>query len=1007
MTDSLARLTAALSDRYRIERELGQGGMATVYLAHDIKHDRQVAVKVLRPELAAVIGAERFLAEIRTTANLQHPHILPLFDSGKAVGRSGGLSEGSPAEFLFYIMPFIDGESLRDRLSRDRQLPVDEALRLTAEVAEALDYANERGIVHRDIKPDNILLSRGHALVTDFGIALAVSQAGGTRLTETGLSVGTPDYMSPEQAAGDRELDCRSDVYSLGCLLYEMLSGHPPFLGRTGQEVRARHALDPVPPLRAARATVPDAVEASVQRALSKQPADRFRTAGEFAGALRVGQPSVVRAARHATSGGGRRQKQVLALGALGLLAVGVVWIAPLLRSPQVKASASVIAVVPFTPSAADTGLTRLGRDLVFTVSANLDGVGPIRSVDPHTIMAQLGRQAEDLTRSGAEQLARRLGAGSVLHGSLVRVGTMVRIDLGLFSADSGARLAQIAVVAPPDSIQALTDSITRSVLRQIWQRGAPPTPSLDAALKTRSSEALRALLDGERAMGENRWVDAAAHYERAMAADSTFWLAYWRRLFCHGWIPGEELDSALVQTVRNHRSELPEADRLLVEVGMHLSDSLSQVLAVGLGVTRRFPDNWFGWFDYADDLTHYGPLMGVSAEQTRAAWHKTTELNPTFVPAWDHRLVVAALHHDTLEGAAAIDTLERLSDGPDSAVVQQRARWQFFRMILDEERGRPKSGALLDSVARASVRTNGGSFFPAAFGLADLEDQIDRRFLALGVDAPLRLVIRRRQIAAAVTRGDWDAALAAAEAAVPVLAVETPEFALEPYRIAVVGAWIGGIEPADAARRGATAARAAARLGAGAEMEVVWLDGLLALVRKDRAALAAARAAAARISHPSTAVVDGSLAAFDLALAGREREAGESLAAIQWRQSERGYRDVWELPTALVTSRPLAAQWRLSAGDSVEALRLLVWTDGFYVGQFGRWTSRLRGPIYFERARIEEGLGQADAARRHYELFLRYYDQPVPRLRPMIDEAEAALRRLAGPVDGSRAQAP
>ena len=219
MTDSLARLSAALTDRYDIQEEIGAGGMATVYLAHDVKHDRKVALKVLRPELAAVIGAERFLQEIKVTANLQHPHILPLHESGEA------------DSFLYYVMPLVEDDSLRERLLREKRLPVGDALEITKAVASALDYAHRHGVIHRDIKPENVLLHDGQALVADFGIALAVSQAGGTRLTETGLSVGTPHYMSPEQAMGDRELDARSDVYSLGAMLYEMLVGEPPFTG--------------------------------------------------------------------------------------------------------------------------------------------------------------------------------------------------------------------------------------------------------------------------------------------------------------------------------------------------------------------------------------------------------------------------------------------------------------------------------------------------------------------------------------------------------------------------------------------------------------------------------------------------------------------------------------------------------------------------------------------------------------------------------------------------------
>jgi len=280
MTETPARLSAALADRYRIERELGQGGMATVYLADDLKHDRKVAIKVLRPELAAVIGAERFLSEIKTTANLQHPHILPLFDSGAA----GGGAEGQ--SFLYYVMPFVEGESLRDRLNREKQLPIADAIRIASEVASALDYAHRRDVIHRDIKPENILLHDGRALVADFGIALAASRAGGTRMTETGMSLGTPHYMSPEQAMGEREITARSDVYALGCVLYEMLTGDPPFTGSTAQAIVARVVTETPRSLTAQRMTIPPHVEAAVFTALQKLPADRFASAAQFAEAL-------------------------------------------------------------------------------------------------------------------------------------------------------------------------------------------------------------------------------------------------------------------------------------------------------------------------------------------------------------------------------------------------------------------------------------------------------------------------------------------------------------------------------------------------------------------------------------------------------------------------------------------------------------------------------------------------------------------------------------------------
>jgi serine/threonine-protein kinase len=303
----------ALRDRYRIERELGQGGMATVYLAEDLKHDRKVAIKVLRPDLAAVIGAERFLREIKTIATLQHPHILGLIDSGQMNGTA------------YYVMPFVEGESLRDRLIREKQLPIPDALRIATEVAGALDYAHRHGIIHRDIKPENILLHDGSALVADFGIALAASKAGGSRMTETGMSLGTPTYMSPEQAMGEREITARSDVYALGCVTYEMLIGDPPFTGSTAQAVVARVLTEAPRPILPQRHTIPAQVEAAVLTALEKLPADRFATPAEFAAALnsRATAPATTRVLPAAARPRWVPRVGVVA-GALGLLALGV-----------------------------------------------------------------------------------------------------------------------------------------------------------------------------------------------------------------------------------------------------------------------------------------------------------------------------------------------------------------------------------------------------------------------------------------------------------------------------------------------------------------------------------------------------------------------------------------------------------------------------------------------------------------------------------------------------------
>ncbi len=331
---AVERLAAALADRYSIERELGSGGMATVYLAQDLKHGRQVAVKVLRPELAAVIGADRFLAEIKTTASLQHPHILPLHDSGSVDG------------FLFYVMPYIEGESLRDRLNRERQLPVNESVRLATEMAGALDYAHRHGVVHRDIKPENILLHDGRALVADFGISLAVSTAG-NRMTESGMSLGTPHYMSPEQAMGEREITPRSDVYALGCVTYEMLVGEPPFTGPTAQAIVARVMTEEPRGLTVQRKSIPSHVEAAVQIALSKLPADRFASAAEYAAALNdptrtLSIPSVAPPLRR------KARRDAIIVGTVALL-VGTA-LGMLLRHPTTRTDSAVVRVLMTLP---------------------------------------------------------------------------------------------------------------------------------------------------------------------------------------------------------------------------------------------------------------------------------------------------------------------------------------------------------------------------------------------------------------------------------------------------------------------------------------------------------------------------------------------------------------------------------------------------------------------------------------------------------------------------------
>src|SRR5437879_4302528 len=405
MRDLEERLRAALADRYALERELGRGGMAVVFLARDRRHDRAVAIKVLRQEIAAALGAERFLREIQIAAKLHHPHILPLYDSGAA------------GELLYYVMPYVEGESLRQRLEREKQLPVEEALALARQVAGALAYAHRHDVVHPDIKPGNILLESGEAVVADFGIARAITAAGGDKLTQTGIAIGPPLYMSPEQAAGGGAMERRSDLSSLGCGLSEVRGGQPPLVGGTAQAILARHALDPVPPLRTARATLSGAVEQALDRALAKSPADRYATALQFAEALGVSGRAVMPSAS-----GRSRWRAALGVG-LALVALGVglaLWRAGRRAAPPavgVPAYAASVAVLPFETIGGGPQDEYFSDGMTDEIITQLAQIPELKVISRTSVVALKGSH---LTLS---HIADTPGLDPVLKGSARRAG--------------------------------------------------------------------------------------------------------------------------------------------------------------------------------------------------------------------------------------------------------------------------------------------------------------------------------------------------------------------------------------------------------------------------------------------------------------------------------------------------------------------------------------------------------------------------------------------------------
>src|SRR5213593_478487 len=415
MSGVFDRLQEGLADRYAIEREIGRAGMATVYVAQDLKHRRPVAVKVLHPHLAANLGAERFLREIQIAARLQHPHIVPLYDSGQA----GGL--------LYYVMPYVEGESLRRRLEREKQLPLDDALEVARAVAAALDYAHRHHPVHRDIKPENVMLHEGEAMVTDFGIAKAVSAAAADTLTQTGTSVGTPAYMSPEQAGGAVELDGRSDVYSLGCVLYEMLAGRTPFTGPTAQAIIVKCFTEPVPPLRSARDAVPPSVEQAVMRALAKEPADRFATAAQFAQALK---PAA------ATPPG---------------------------AVPVVTATApKSIAVLPFVNMSADPENEYFTDGIAEEIINALTKVQALRVASRTSAFAFKGKN-QDIRKVGEQ-----LSVSTVLEGSVRKAGNRLRVTAQLVNVADGYHLWSERYDRDLEDVFAIQDEIAGNIVKAL-----------------------------------------------------------------------------------------------------------------------------------------------------------------------------------------------------------------------------------------------------------------------------------------------------------------------------------------------------------------------------------------------------------------------------------------------------------------------------------------------------------------------------------------------------------
>src|SRR5262245_12136780 len=932
--------------------------MATVYVARDLRHRRQVALKVMRPDLGGGLGAERFLREIELVAGLQHPHIVPVFDSG-ASGDGG-------AKLLWYTMPLIEGESLRRRLQRVGRLPVDEALTIAAQVADALAYAHGRGVVHRDIKPENILLGGGHSMVADFGIAKAAARGpdSDASLTQLGFVVGTPNYMSPEQAAGGETIDARSDQYSLGCTVFEMLAGEPPFAGSAGKSVVAQSLTAPRPRVSERRPEVGAALDPALQRAMAVDPDARFADTAAFAAPLKSGRR--VAAARWI------RRRAVLLGAFIAAVAAGAgAFIGTRFGRHMVEPAAENLLVLPFTTSG--PGVAYLREGMVDLLSTNLSGVGGIRAVDPRTVLRDARKDHDAGGVDQAIRLGRRLGAGSVVVGSAVGAGDQVRLAADFYSID-GERLGRAQVDGPVDSVLTLVDRLSLALLRDVW-RSREPLPAVRLASQTTDSiAALRAFLQGEQYYRRLAFDSAAQAYNRAVEIDSTFALAHFRRALTYGWTGGYGSRASLEASAAGTRfaKRLQPRERRLL-MGYRLFDQGKPAAVDSFhSFVKDYPDDVDGWYLLGEALFHTREYTGASPDTISAAFDSVVRRDSGLVPALIHPIQLTLNTGDSVRFRRYLGVIER--SAPE--------RGRVWRTLSRSVWGPLPADAAVRSLRGHDV----GDFFSGLYGLyadpAATSDTILQRF-RWGVAAMSSGQLPRAEAlreTAKIYAGLGQ--LSRARALADTVRVDSPMDA------AVLLGWPIALHLAPADYDRGWLDTTVATIPAGARHD--YAAAMLQLIRGRRAE--ARRGIEALLSGGDPSMDDQAKGQALAAQGYLAILAGDSVAGI--RRMEDGIRLAASpgFAGALGRDRFELALAQAGSGDADTRQEGIERLSNAFLHE-----SLVRPLSYLALGRAYEAAGQRDSAVFAYGRFVHLWDKADPPLQSRVEEAREALKRLTG----------